>query len=232
MVTIQFIIVGWHFDAFPELVEDLKSLNEANSNVDVFWSCHREPSQIIKDNFNYKVFPNLGLEDGAYQQALDYLDIPDETILFLMHDDILVKDWTFVHECIGRLSQGYAFVGNGMNYPANINLNQVVKGKNILEFVKPEARHLFTQSGTVLTLRESFICTTRKYLKDILDFEVIWEEPKPDANGNYHIGGIGNLQQSLLGYKLTKVFGPQKISYLSDTYQDSNYLYEYARGKE
>ena len=232
MVNIQFIIVGWNFDAFPDLVQGLKALNEDNSNVDVFWSCHREPSQIIKDNFEYKVFPNLGLEDGAYQQALDYLDISDDTILFLMHDDLMIKDWSFITECISRLGQGYAFVGNGRNYPATINLEELVRGRNILEFIKPEAQHLFNQSGTVLTLRESFICTTRKHLRDIFDFEVIWEEPKPDAEGKYHIGGIGNLQQSLLGYKLTKVFGPQKISYLSDTYQDSNYLYEYARGKE
>jgi len=232
MVNIQFIIVGWHFDAFPDLVQELKSLNESNSNVDVFWSCHKEPSQTVKDNFNYKVFPNLGLEDGAYQQALDYLDISDETILFLMHDDLIIKDWTFVNECISRLSAGYAFVGNGRNYPATINLSETVKGKNILEFVKPEAKHLFNQSGVVSTLRESFICTTRKYLRDVFDFEVIWEEPKPDAEGKYHIGGIGNLQQSLLGYKLTKVFGSHKISYLSDTYQDSEYLYECARGKK
>ena len=232
MVKVQFIIVGWHFDAFPDLVQDLLTLNNENEDVNVFWSCHREPSQIIKDNFSYKVFPNLGLEDGAYQQALDYLDIPDETILFLMHDDLKVKDWGFVQESISRLVQGFAFVGNGRNYPANIDLNKPVRGKDIKEFIKPEAQHLFDTSGTVLTLRESYMCTTRKYLRDIYDFEVIWEEPQPDENGDYHIGGIGNLQQSLLGYKITRVFGPSKVTYLSDTYQDSDYLYEYARGKE
>lgn len=232
-MKIQFIVVGWHFEAFPELVQDLISIKNDNSDyIDIFWSCHREPTEKIKNNFDYKVFPNLGLEDGAYQQALDFLNLPDETILFLIHDDLMVKDWSFINECISRLNNGFAFIGNGRNYPANINLNEQVRGKNIIDFVKPEAQHLFTQSGTVLTLRESFICTTRKYLKEILDFEVIWEEPKPDSEGKYHIGGIGNLQQSLLGYKLTKVFGPQRISYLSDTYQDSNYLYEYARGKE
>ena len=68
------------------------------------------------------------------------------------------------------------------------------------------------------------------YLKEILDFEVIWEEPKPDINGKFHIGGIGNLQQTLLGYKMCKVYGSDKISYLSNTYQDSDYLYECARG--
>ena len=232
MVKIQFIIVGWHFNAFPDLIEGLTELNKNNEEVDVFWACHREPSANIKRDFNYKVFPNLGLEDGAYQQALDYLEIADDTILFLMHDDLLVKDWGFIQESIDRIVQGFAFVGNGRNYAASIDLQATVRGKSYIDFVKEEAKHLFTFSGTVLTLRESFICTTRKYLRDVYDFEVIWEEPKPDINGNYHIGGIGNLQQSLLGYKITKVFGPSRVTYLSDTYQDSEYLYEYARGKE
>tara|TARA_R110000782_G_scaffold233267_1_gene319418 strand:+ start:335 stop:1033 length:699 start_codon:yes stop_codon:yes gene_type:complete len=232
MVKVQFIIVGWHFDAFPDLVQNLINLNNSNDEVDVFWSCHREPSEIIKDNFSYELFPNLGLEDGAYQQALDHLNIPDDTILFLMHDDLKVKDWGFIEESISRLTKGFAFVGNGRNYPANIDLDKLVLGKNIKEFIKPEAQHLFDTSRTVLTLRESFVCTTRKYLRDIHDFEVIWEEPQPDENGDYHIGGIGNLQQSLLGYKITKVFGPNRVTYLSNTYQDSDYLYEYARGKE
>ena len=117
-----------------------------------------------------------------------------------------------------------------MNYPANFNPNEVVRGKKCIEWVKDDAKHLFNYIGTVLTIRESFICTTRGYLRDIFDFEVIWEEPKPDANGKFHIGGIGNLQQSMLGYKMQQVFGQNRIAYLSNTYQDSEYLYECARG--
>ena len=36
------------------------------------------------------------MEDGAYQQALDYLEIDDDTILFLLHDDLVIKDWEFI----------------------------------------------------------------------------------------------------------------------------------------
>ena len=75
------------------------------------------------------------------------------------------------------------------------------------------------------------MCIKRGDLRKIGDFEVIWEEPIPDEEGKYHIGGIGNTQQSLLGYKLTKVFGKEKFAYLSNNYQDSNYLFECARGK-
>lgn len=230
-MKIQFIVVGWHFDNFPELIEGLKQLNESNDMIDVFWTCHKEPSESVKQNFSYKVFANEGLEDGAYQQALDYLNLDDETILFLIHDDLVIKDWNFINLCLQYLEQDIAFVGNGMNYAAVFDPNEIVRGKIALEWVKPESKYLFKSKDQVLTLRESFICTTRKYLKQIHDFEVIWEEPVPDENGKFHIGGIGNLQQTMLGYKITKVFGPSKIAYLSNTYQDSNFLYECARGK-
>jgi hypothetical protein len=231
-MKIKFIIVGWHFDNFPELINGLKQLKTDNSEVGIFWSCHKEPSETVKQNFDYKVFPNLGLEDGAYQQALDYLNLDDDTILFLMHDDIVVKDWEFINICLQHLQNGIAFVGNGINYPANFNPNEVVRGKKCIEWVKDEAKHLFDTAGMVLTIRESFICTMRGYLRNIFDFEVIWEEPQPDANGKFHIGGIGNLQQSMLGYKMYKVYGENRITYLSNTYQDSEYLYECARGTQ
>ena len=119
-MKIQFIVVGWHFDNFPELIEGLKQLNESNNAIDIFWSCHKEPSETVKTNFEYKVFPNLGLEDGAYQQALDYLDIDDETILFLIHDDLVIKDWNFINICLERINSGITFVGNGMNYTKQV----------------------------------------------------------------------------------------------------------------
>ena len=56
-MKIQFIIVGWHFEAFPEFIDGLIELQNNNSeHIDIFWSCHKEPSQRIKDHFQYKVF--------------------------------------------------------------------------------------------------------------------------------------------------------------------------------
>ena len=229
-MKVQFIVVGWHFENFPAFIDGLLQFKNDNPEVvNVFWSCHREPSQRIKDNFDYKVFPNLGLEDGAYQQALDHLDIPGDTFLFLMHDDLEVKDWSFINECLRRLATGYCFVGNGRNYPADIDPGRLVLGKPTIEYVKEESKYLFDKPMMCFTIRESFLCTMRKYLRQIHDFEVVWQEPVADENGKFHIGGIGNLQQALLGYKLTKIF-PGRVSYLSDTYQDSNWLYECARG--
>lgn len=231
-MKLQFIIVGWHFDNFPELVDQLVELNSNNHMIDIFWSCHKEPIEKIKNNFQYKVFPNLGLEDGAYQQALDYLDIKDDTILFLMHDDLVVKDWNFINICIDHINSDFKVIGNGINYPLTLDPTEVKNGKRHIDRVQPEYQYLFNGPLFCYTIRESFMCIKRGDLKKIGDFEVIWEEPMPDENGKYHIGGIGNTQQSLLGYKLTKTFGIEKFAYLSDTYQDSNYLYECARGNK
>ena len=226
-MKIQFIIVGWHFDAFPEFIDQLIELNE-NGIVDIFWSCHKEPSNKVKENFDYKVFPNLGLEDGAYQQALDYLDISDDTILFLMHDDLVIKDWEFINVCLEGLNKGYKVIGNGINYPLLLDPNEVKReDQRYIDFVKDECKHLFDSPLDCYTIRESFMCIKRGDLRQIGDFEVIWEDPSAKGEGP---GGIGNTQQSLLGYKLTKVLGKNNITYLSNTYQDSDYLFECARG--
>ena len=226
-MKLQFIIVGWHFDAFPDFIDQLIDLNKNNDIINIFWSCHKEPTNKVKENFDYKVFPNLGLEDGAYQQALDYLDISDDTVLFLMHDDLIVKDWSFINICLDALNKGYKVIGNGINYPLQLDPNEIKREKKYIDFVKDECKHIFDTPLYCLTIRESFMCIKRGDLRKIGDFEVIWEDPSAKGEGP---GGIGNTQQSLLGYKLTKVLGKNKITYLSDTYQDSKYLFECARG--
>ena len=227
-MKIQFIIVGWHFDAFPEFTDQLIELDKDNDLIDIFWSCHKEPSDKVKENFDYKLFPNLGLEDGAYQQALEYLNISDDTILFLMHDDLVIKDWEFINVCLEGLNKGYKVIGNGINYPLLLDPNEVKReDQRYIDFVKDECKHLFDSPLDCYTIRESFMCIKRGDLRQIGDFEVIWEDPSAKGEGP---GGIGNTQQSLLGYKLTKVLGKNKITYLSDTYQDSKYLFECARG--
>lgn len=231
-MKIQFVIVGWHFDEYPELIQGLYELKQANSDiVSVFWSCHREPSSAIKDRFDYRVFPNLGLEDGAYQQALDHLDIADDTILFLMHDDLVVKNWGFIDVCVDRLQKGYAFVGNGVNYPEYTSPTKIYDEKyfpkTVLDVCRPETRYFFEREGLAYTLRESFMCTMRGYLRAIHDFEVVWETP----SDGLPIGPMGNMQQTMLGWKITQHYGPSRIAYLSDTYMDSEWLYECERGK-
>jgi hypothetical protein len=125
------------------------------------------------------------------------------------------------------LSNGYKIVGNGINYPLQLDPFEVKRGKRYIDFVKDECKYMFDQSLFCYTVRESFMCIKRGDLRQIGDLEVIWEDPISKGEG---AGGIGNTQQSLLGYKLTKIFGKEKITYLSNTYQDSEYLFECARG--
>ena len=80
-MKIQFIVTGWHFSQ-DSLIDGLHELDKDNDSVDVFWSCHREPTQNIKDKFKWKVFHNGGEECGAYDQAIDYLKLESDTICF------------------------------------------------------------------------------------------------------------------------------------------------------
>ena len=121
-MKVQFIIVGWYYEKFPEFIDQLIYLNRNFDRINIFWSCHKEPPNRIKDNFNYKLFPNIGLEDGAYQQAIDYLNLSDDTILFLMHDDMAIKSFQFIEVCIDLLNK-YKVIGNGLNYCDYINLD-------------------------------------------------------------------------------------------------------------
>ena len=63
------------------VLNGFNTLQEYNpDSIQVFWSCHKEPTDFIKENFDYKVFPNGGEEYGAYEQAINYLDIDDEDV--------------------------------------------------------------------------------------------------------------------------------------------------------
>ena len=225
-MKVQFIIVGWHYNQ-PDFYDGLKQLNDNKHDgieVDVFWSCHNEPPQPIKDNFKYKVFPNEGLEDGAYQQAINYLDLDDDTILFMMHDDLIIKKWNFIPICIQGLEK-HKMIGNGINYPTTLTPTE-----QYLKHVKDECKHLFDRELHMKTIRESFMCMKYSDLKEIGEFEVIWETPDM-SSGKPNIGGMGNTQQALLSYKLVRVFGNDNIVYLGNRYLDSEFIYEQARGK-
>jgi len=268
MHKLWFIISGFHNENFPQFVKEMFNLTELNKNeMDIFWSCHKEPSNLVKELFpdKYQVFPNLGLEDGAYQQALDFLGnkIDQEDYIFFLHDDLTIKSFAFIKESIELIEiHGKKFIGNGMNYPAQVDLYKEIEIKNckypsdgdfktssiqLFFFLAKSERigRLFNPNSyptvkneiehtcifnNVLTIRESFICTKKKYIDEVEQFEVIWAEPVPDENGKFHIGGMGNTQQTMLGFKICQLLGPNSIVYLSDTYQDSEYIYEHARG--
>ena len=46
-MKIQFIVVGWYYNQ-DSLHNGLKELNENNDNINVFYSCHKEPTQFMQ----------------------------------------------------------------------------------------------------------------------------------------------------------------------------------------
>ncbi len=232
MTNIQFIVVGWHY-SYPEWIEGLIELNKSNENLDVFWSCHKEPPDVVKQNFNWKLFENIGLEEGAYTQALEYLDVDDDTILFLVHDDLIIKDWNFINVSIEALNtHGLKVLGNGVNYPTVFDPEKIERDKKNIEWVSADWRYLFTEPIMCKTIRSSYLVIKWKDLKSVGGFNPIWLSPDLDEDGNaINYGGIGNLGQTIVGYKFTKIFGENKIGYLSKDYLNSKYIYECARGE-
>ena len=83
-MRIKVIICGWWYDKFDhrenltEFIEGLISLNENNNNIDIFWACHKEPIDLVKNNFEWKLYENVGLEWGAYNKAFNELEFEDD----------------------------------------------------------------------------------------------------------------------------------------------------------
>jgi len=252
-MKIQFIIVGWHMNQ-KSLIDGLYDLKEDNSDINVFWSCHKEPTAEIKEKFDYKEFFNGAEECGAYDQAVDYLDLEDETLCFFMHDDLIIKDWQFVNECLALLSQGYKIIGNCRDYAENkfdpmkktiIGISEQFDNASYKDYVKEENQHLFNEVLTFKKVRPSFICMKYKEVKHIGGFEPRKEAyisplttkdewcdtDQPHYRGTGGIGSYGNLFPALVCYKMHKIIGHEYITYLSDRYLDSDYIYELGRGE-
>ena len=250
-MKIQFIVVGWHFHQ-TEYYTQLKELDELNEDINVFWTCHKEPNDYVRSNFNYQVFPNLGEEFVAYQQAIDFLNLEDETICFFIHDDLIIIDWSFINQCVSKLNQGYKFLGNCLNYPHNslnptevyseIGIKPEFDNLTMQDYARDDSKHLFDRTiSPMLVIRGSFICCKYKDLKQVYGFE-----PRKDAwvgpewNDEYEtycyrgakgLGKFGNMFMFMFSYKINRVFGPESISYLSNRYLDSDYIYEMGRGE-
>lgn len=242
-LKIQFIVTGWHYNQDSLINGLIELLEDHRDQINVFFACHNDPPQKIKDNFEWKQFPNLGLEWGAYEQVLEYKPPEPDTIYFFIQDDLIIKNWDFINVCIDKLNSGKTFIGNCTNYPTQLNpLSDSKLGGTFVDIVKPKNKHLFDRSLNIKTIRGSFICTMGKYINDVDGFEsmlhladnkltpVKREDGKYEIPGLGGIGGVGNTQLTLFAYKINRVYGHDKIDYLSPRYLDSDYIYECARG--
>ena len=251
-MKIQFIVTGWHFNQ-ENTIQALYDLKDMNQDVDVFWSCHREPPASIKDRFDYKVFFNGGEECGAFDQAIDFLELNDEVVCFFLHDDLIIKDFEFIQICVEALASGYKVIGNGRDYGDNfdpfkkteIGITEQFDGAYFKDYVKEENQHMFDKQRPIAKVRPSFICMTVGSVKEMGGFEPRQEayvppltkadewcpNDEPHYRGTKGLGSFGNLFPALVCYKMNVVFGTDKITYLSGTYVDSKYIYECQRGE-
>tara|TARA_E500000318_G_C3545090_1_gene206298 strand:+ start:262 stop:1059 length:798 start_codon:yes stop_codon:yes gene_type:complete len=231
------------------LIDGLYDLKNQNKGVvDVFWSCHKEPTDEIKEKFDHKLFFNGGEEYGAYQQAVEHLKLDDDTICFFLHDDLVLKSFDFIPLCIEGL-KNHKVIGNCMNYGENsydpnkvieIGIKEEFDNKSRLDYVMDKNKHFFDRGAIPLkTVRPSFVCMKYSSVKEIGGFEPrveAYDYPRKNEEGTYVYRGNkgmsswGNEFPQLNNYKFNVAFGQDKITYLSDTYLDSEYIYECARG--
>ena len=251
-MKIQFIITGWHYNQL-DTYKNFKELIDQNNSIKVFWSCHNEPIDYIKENFDYKVFFNGAEECGAYDQAIDYLKLDDDTICFFLHDDLVVKDWEFINICLSKINQGFKIIGNGRDYAdtfdpfriTEIGISEEFDGATFKDYVKEENQHMFDQKMPIVKVRPSFICMKASdvnlmggfepkksaYIPPLTKMNEWCENDEPHYRGTKGLGSYGNLFPALVCYKMNKVFGHEKITWLSNTYVDSEYIYECQRGE-
>ena len=247
-MKVQFIICGWHMNR-RSLIDGLYDLKNQNKGVvDVFWSCHKEPTDEIKEKFDHKLFFNGGEEYGAYQQAVEHLKLDDDTICFLLHDDLVLKSFDFIPLCIDGL-KNHKVIGNCMNYgESSYDQNKVIEigikkefdNKTRVDYVMDKNKHFFDKGAIPLkTVRPSFVCMKYSSVKEIGGFEPrqeAYDYPRKNEEGTYVYRGNkgmsswGNEFPQLNNYKFNVAFGQDNIGYLSNTYLDSKYIYECARG--
>ena len=232
---IYFCVIGWHYNQ-EEYYQGLKWMNDNNPDMKVFWNCRKEPPDSIKNNFDYEMFPNEGLEWGGYQQIYEKFDFEDEDIIFFTHDDIVIKNWEFVNLCIEQVGEKFDVIGNGQNWGFGLDPDAIITPGNTNEY-RPYAsiktwkevavnKDFFDRPMNCMTIRGSFLCTTGKALKELNGFEWI-SDPYDGKNPDIQ---WGNIMVNLNGYKFTKTFGGNRIAYMSKHLNESEFILELARG--
>jgi len=244
----KIIVCGWWFDKFDnqenqtDFIEQLKFINDNNENIEVFWACHKEPIDLVKDNFNWKLYENVGLEWGVYNKAFNDLEFEDDDFVFCIQDDMVIKDWGFIEICQEHLiNDEIKIIGNGFNYPYNMNPSEEARlsywlktNDRWVDYVRPENQHMFKETIQCLSIRGSFLATRWKHIKLINGFEYV-NAPlsngvKEDGTEFVLIDPFGNTSLYLNAYKFTKYFGPNSFKWLSNTYRKSKWMTECGRG--
>ena len=245
----QVIVCGWYFDNFDDkegqtdYIEGLIELNK-RSDVDVFYACHNDPPEVIQTNFRYELYPNIGLEWGAYNKAWQSLkeELDPDTHLLFIQDDIVVHDWIFVDIVSAALEQGAGVIGNGPAYPWNFDptaearLSFWLKTKDTwVDYVREENKHLYDRLQLTYGVRGSFVSLKYSDMERINGFDYVdkpmQEGVKEDGRKFALIDPFGNTSMYMNGYKFGRILGDGKIKYLSNEYRKSKWMLECGRGQ-
>ena len=69
------------------------------------------------------------------------------------------------------------------------------------------------------------------YVSPIVGKDEWSDTGEPHYRGRKGLSPFGNVFPGLVMYKINKVLGAESITYLSNSYLDSDYIYEMGRGK-
>ncbi len=218
MSKLAFCITGWHYGD-RETYKKLSLIEDAS----LFVVSHKKTNQIPEWLYSYVkpenvlVQPNFGYDWGCYQQFLKWGKWQDFDYIFFMHDDIEIKDISFVEACLKRFEQ-YPVIGNGRVTEPRNWADQTPQCYAHSHW-KPAIRD-FTHD----VVRGSFFATTRQALEAIGDFEIFWDP--------FHLTvGFGNWSLRATCGKWQSVFGDRDcFSFLSETYCESQWISELYRG--
>ena len=84
--------------------------------------------------------------------------------------------------------------------------------KKWIDIVREENKYIFDSPLQCKTIRGSFLCIESNTLKDIGGFEVA-NCPYEDLDKSQ---GWGNISLNMFGYKVSRLFGDDSITYLSN----------------
>jgi hypothetical protein len=214
--TVCLCIKGWHFP--PEFYRTIKQIPD----VDVFVVSHKPAAmtptwlRTMLPASQILIEPDCGYDWGAYQQFIDKQFYRDYEYVIFMHDDIVIKDPSFIQASIQKLCDGHSVVGNGKE-PGILSWTEISEAYAHSTWQPPDASF---SHGSV---RGSFFATTTAVLDKLGQFEVYWDRwLLNDDFANWSlISSCGKLQHLL---------GDRCFGYLSDTQLDSPYMLEFVRG--
>lgn len=208
----QIIIAGWYFNEYKKFYESIAHLNE-----NIIVASHKKIPQFIKKSFNTHQFDNHGGVPSLYNKVWKFYKnkLLKTDFLIFMHDDTIIKDFTFIEEFHARLKK-YHCVGNSQELPLFYELNDI---KDLKNYVKGKWLNILMQNNNnnfkfrIVDFRCFAIRTVS--LQKLSGFEDLYE-------GN-NLRDT-NISLRLFSAKLSYFFGLNSLDTLTNGWLESKYF--------